>query len=207
MILQNFVPHPRYYGREVAEIADAAAKERWGERRLAAPGSGAADAGVGHRRRRALDEMKRLVAETQPADAGRRDPDPAEPRRLVGRARRGRRDRPRRAVGERRPHLARARLPEPAPGAKAPRPAGLRADRAPLRLSAVPGARSGWSRGCSTLVKLKYWSFIPRKGSGRRSERDDRPRARAAGDRARPRRRAADRGRADGAVRRDADPR
>src|ERR687892_2845329 len=29
VILQNFVPHPRYYGREVAEIADAAAKERW----------------------------------------------------------------------------------------------------------------------------------------------------------------------------------
>ncbi len=29
VILQNFVPHPRYYGREVAEIADAAARERW----------------------------------------------------------------------------------------------------------------------------------------------------------------------------------
>src|ERR687887_944764 len=29
IILQNFVPHPRYYGREVAEIADAAATERW----------------------------------------------------------------------------------------------------------------------------------------------------------------------------------
>jgi FO synthase len=29
IILQNFVPHPRYYGREVAEIADVAATERW----------------------------------------------------------------------------------------------------------------------------------------------------------------------------------
>jgi FO synthase len=29
IILQNFVSHPRYYGREVAEIADAAATERW----------------------------------------------------------------------------------------------------------------------------------------------------------------------------------
>src|SRR5919108_6234001 len=29
IILQNFVPHPRYYGREVAEIADATATERW----------------------------------------------------------------------------------------------------------------------------------------------------------------------------------
>ena len=26
VILQNFVPHPNYYGREVAEIADAAAR-------------------------------------------------------------------------------------------------------------------------------------------------------------------------------------
>jgi FO synthase len=30
IILQNFVPHPRYYGREVAEIADEAARTRWG---------------------------------------------------------------------------------------------------------------------------------------------------------------------------------
>jgi FO synthase len=29
IILQNFVPHPRYYGREVAEIADDAARHRW----------------------------------------------------------------------------------------------------------------------------------------------------------------------------------
>src|SRR5688572_712096 len=29
VILQNFVPHPTYYGREVAEIADAAARSRW----------------------------------------------------------------------------------------------------------------------------------------------------------------------------------
>src|SRR5688572_6037344 len=29
LILQNYVPHPRYYGREVAEIADAASRERW----------------------------------------------------------------------------------------------------------------------------------------------------------------------------------
>ncbi len=29
VILQNFVPHPRYYGQEVADIADASARERW----------------------------------------------------------------------------------------------------------------------------------------------------------------------------------
>src|SRR4051795_3769958 len=31
VILQNFVPHPRYYGAEVADIADEAARERWEE--------------------------------------------------------------------------------------------------------------------------------------------------------------------------------
>src|SRR4051794_9106654 len=30
VILQNFVPHPRYYGAEVADLADEAARARWG---------------------------------------------------------------------------------------------------------------------------------------------------------------------------------
>src|SRR5262249_3916012 len=38
VILQNFVPHPRYYGREVAEIADSAAQAQWADR---APSPGA----------------------------------------------------------------------------------------------------------------------------------------------------------------------
>ena len=29
VILQNFVPHPRYYGAEVADIADDASRQRW----------------------------------------------------------------------------------------------------------------------------------------------------------------------------------
>ncbi len=33
VILQNFVPHPKYYGQEVADIADEAARERWADRR------------------------------------------------------------------------------------------------------------------------------------------------------------------------------
>ena len=58
------------------------------------------------------------------------------------------------------------------------------------------------------VVKLKYWSFIPRKGSGRReragrSTRTLAPRAIEKGRRGR----GADRGGADGAVRRDAGPR
>ena len=45
VILQNFVPHPKYYGREPAEIADAARAIRTIPR-----GGRAADAGLGHAR-------------------------------------------------------------------------------------------------------------------------------------------------------------
>ncbi len=40
VILQNFVPHPRYYGEEVADIADAAARQRW----TASPSTGISSA-------------------------------------------------------------------------------------------------------------------------------------------------------------------
>ena len=83
MILQNFVPHPRYYGAEVADIADQAATRQWGGRptpspeyglwmrveglrraRYAHSGSGidrSGHAGVGDPGE--LDDMKRLIAE------------------------------------------------------------------------------------------------------------------------------------------------
>src|ERR1700760_985135 len=44
IILQNFVPHPRYYGAEVADIADEASRKRW------TGGGGAAGGGGGRRR-------------------------------------------------------------------------------------------------------------------------------------------------------------
>src|SRR6185437_11298018 len=48
VILQNFVAHPRYYGREVAEIADQAALGRWGDGGGVPPlaGFSAGEAGV-----------------------------------------------------------------------------------------------------------------------------------------------------------------
>ena len=54
VILQNFVPHPRYYGREVAEIADEAAKRRWEATARQTRAADAASrlpraAGLGHR--------------------------------------------------------------------------------------------------------------------------------------------------------------
>ena len=66
VILQNFVPHPRYYGQEVADIADVASRERW-----------AGEEGTGDREQGSevvwpewaapvsLDDMKRLVAESR----------------------------------------------------------------------------------------------------------------------------------------------
>ena len=52
VILQNFVPHPRYYGREVAEIADAAAQRRAGAATSSPQSAEQPMPGVGHRRSR-----------------------------------------------------------------------------------------------------------------------------------------------------------
>ncbi len=64
IILQNFVPHQRYYGKEPAEIADAAAQEYWrtgvsdGRPHLPAPDGALEGAGpVG------IEDMKRLISE------------------------------------------------------------------------------------------------------------------------------------------------
>ena len=147
VILQNFVPHQRYYGEEPAEIADQAAAEYWR--------TGVADSRpelrfpewacpVSDRGHEAADRGD------APADARRRHPDAAEPRRLVGRARGGRRDRPRRAERQRRPHLARAPVSLAAPGAQ-----GAAARRSSRRPSACACTRStstpsGSRRACST---------------------------------------------------------
>src|ERR671919_2357172 len=60
IIIQNFVPHPRYYGREVAEIADEASRERW-----ASDGSplGDEEPRPAWATEVTLDEMKLLVSE------------------------------------------------------------------------------------------------------------------------------------------------
>src|SRR6476646_336359 len=42
VILQNFVPHPKYYGREVGDIADEAARDRWAEDGDPSPGTSTA---------------------------------------------------------------------------------------------------------------------------------------------------------------------
>src|SRR5262249_58056475 len=79
VILQNFVPHPRYYGAEVAEIADEAAKARWSGTRVATPAASPPHISAGEAEEMgvdgeavslpdwatevSIDDMKRLIGE------------------------------------------------------------------------------------------------------------------------------------------------
>ncbi|HSI81640.1 MAG TPA: 5-amino-6-(D-ribitylamino)uracil--L-tyrosine 4-hydroxyphenyl transferase CofH [Solirubrobacterales bacterium] len=183
VILQNFVPHPRYYGREVAEIADMAAKQRWtnGHQGVdtdpAAPGREAeAAAGIDSEplppwaSEVTLADVKLLVRECRRlmpdvgiqippnladwwdelVDEGATD--------LGGLSANGDHISPEHAFPS--PHQVRKRL--------APRGYALTE-----RLCAYPQYLDpDWiAQGVLDVVKLKYWSFIPRRGSGRRTER------------------------------------
>ena len=166
VIIQNYVPHPRYYGQEVAEIADRSARTRWSEMAEAAPGaeplpSWASDV--------TLAQMKRLVAECRRlmpdvgiqvppnlsdwwldlVDAGATD--------LGGLSANGDHISPEHAFPS--PHEARKRL----------RPRGYALTE---RLCVYPQyLEPAWvEQGVLDVVKARYWSFIPRRGSGRRTE-------------------------------------
>jgi FO synthase len=165
VILQNFVPHPRYYGREVAEIADAAAKERW-----AGDGSplGAEEPTPAWASEVSLPQMKRLVAETRrlmPGVGVQIPPNLADwwdelvaggATDLGGLSANGDHISPEHAFPS--PHQVRKRLA----------PQGFALTE---RLCAYPQYLDPeWmEQGVLDVVKLKYWSFIPRKGSGRRN--------------------------------------
>ena len=165
VILQNFVPHPRYYGAEVAEIADEASRQRWTTGKTvgselplpewATPVS--------------VDDMKRLIAECRRlipevgvqvppnladwwpelVEAGATD--------LGGLSANGDHISPEEPFPS--PHQVRKKL--------APRGYALTE-----RLCAYPQYLDPeWmEQGVLDVVKLKYWSFIPRRGSGRRQE-------------------------------------
>ena len=86
VILQNFVPHQSYYGREPAEIAGAAAEEYW--RTGVGRGPAARRAGLGLPGQRGGHEA---AGRRDPApDARRRHPGPAQSVRLVAGAGPGR---------------------------------------------------------------------------------------------------------------------
>jgi FO synthase len=182
VILQNFVPHPDYYGREVADIADRAAKEKWAspQSQVLSPQAGGPeteDHGPGTEDSLpewatpiTLDDMKRLVREcrrlmpevgiqippnlsdwwTDLVEEGATD--------LGGLSANGDHISPEHPFPS--PHQARKRL--------APRGYALTE-----RLCVYPRYMDPeWmEQGVLDVIKLKYWSFIPRRGSGRRSER------------------------------------
>ncbi|HEX2435556.1 MAG TPA: 5-amino-6-(D-ribitylamino)uracil--L-tyrosine 4-hydroxyphenyl transferase CofH [Solirubrobacterales bacterium] len=190
VILQNFVPHPQYYGREVAEIADQAARRRWAD---AEPGSVVRspppDPGPGPQRDAphtpdpgsatalpdwanpiTLEDMKRLVAECRrlmPDVGAQIPPNLSEwwdelvaegATDLGGLSANGDHISPEHPFPS--PHQVRKRL--------APQGYALTE-----RLCVYPQYMdSEWlEQGVLDVIKLKYWSFIPRRGSGRRQER------------------------------------
>jgi len=162
VILQNFVPHDSYYGREPAQIAGAAASELW-------------HTGIGHGPRLDLpswatpvtiDHMRRLVAETRRLmpDVGVQVPPNladwwpelvrAGATDLGGLSANGDHISPEHPFPS--PHQVRKRLA---------------ADGFALTERLCVHARyiePGWiAQGVLDVIKARYWSFIPHRGSGR----------------------------------------
>ena len=163
VILQNFVPHPRYYGAEPAEIADEAQRgERPAGEALALPAWAS---------KITLDDMRGLVGECRRLmpDVGIQIPPNlsdwwlalvAEGATDLG------------GLSANGDHIS----PEhPFPSVHEMRKR-LAADGNALseRLCVYPQYMdAGWlEQGVLDVIKTSYWSFIPRRGSGRR---DDRP--------------------------------
>jgi FO synthase len=163
VILQNFVPHQRYYGEEPAQIADVAAREYW-------------RTGVADSRPELplpewacpvnIDDMKRLIAETRRLmpDVGIQIPPnladwwgelvAAGATDLGGLSANGDHISPEHPFPS--PHQVRKELQK---------------DGVALteRLCVYPKyIDQDWiAQGVMDTIKVKYWSFIPRRGSGR----------------------------------------
>ena len=181
IILQNFVPHPRYYGAEVAKIADEASKARWrGEGddpsvtdlevpTGSSPSPGEPPRMPGWADPVGIDEIKRLIGECRRLmpDVGVQVPPnlsdwwpelvEAGATDLGGLSANGDHISPEEPFPS--PHQVRKEL--------APRGYALTE-----RLCVYPQYmdQEWMEQGVLDVIKLKYWSFIPRRGSGRRSE-------------------------------------
>jgi FO synthase len=161
VILQNYVPHPRYYGREPAEIADLAQRQQEHGESPALPGWATPIS---------LDDMRLLVRECRRLmpDVGIQIPPNLSDwwlplveegaTDLGGLSANGDHISPEHPF----PSVHRMR------GALAPRGYALTE-----RLCVYPQYMSPeWlEQGVLDVIKLKYWSFIPRRGSGRRQDR------------------------------------
>ncbi|HYH52686.1 MAG TPA: 5-amino-6-(D-ribitylamino)uracil--L-tyrosine 4-hydroxyphenyl transferase CofH [Solirubrobacterales bacterium] len=182
VILQNFVPHPRYYGTEVADIADTNSRKRWAGDGDAPAGAtdGEAPSGASSSLLPSwanpvgVDEIKRLVRECRRLmpDVGVQIPP---------------------NLSEHWPELVEAGATDLgglsangdhiSPEEPFPSPHQVRKELAPRgyavseRLCVYPQYMDPeWmEQGVLDVIKLKYWSFIPRRGSGRTSEESFEP--------------------------------
>jgi len=162
VILQNFVPHPRYYGAEPAEIADETQREQRAtsnEQRMPAWGSEVT-----------LEEMRELVraAHRLMPDVGIQIPPNLSdwwlPLVEEGATDLG-------GLSANGDHISPEHpFPSPHRMRKLLQPNGHALTE---RLCVYPQYMDAeWlEQGVLDVIKLKYWSFIPRRGSGRRSER------------------------------------
>jgi FO synthase len=169
VILQNFVPHDSYYGREPAAIADAAARRRWA---TGITDPAATDAGTPRRALPAwatpvsIEDMQRLVAECRrllPGVGVQVPPNLADwwPQLVqAGATDLG-------GLSANGDHIS-PEHPFPSPHEVRKR---LAADGVALteRLCVYPRyIEPEWmAQGVLDVVKARYWSFIPRRGSGR----------------------------------------
>jgi FO synthase len=179
VILQNFVPHPRYYGAEVADIANEASRARWsgdgGDPGGTSPSvvtegsSSSPPTTPAWATPVSIDEIKRLIAESKRLmpDVGVQVPPnlsdwwpelvEAGATDLGGLSANGDHISPEEPFPS--PHQVRKEL--------APRGYALTE-----RLCVYPQYMDmEWmEQGVLDVIKLKFWSFIPRRGSGRTSE-------------------------------------
>jgi FO synthase len=172
VIIQNYVPHPRYYGREVADIADEAARNRWrrGAHEVDAQPAGGDSWATPVTR----DDMKTLVSaarELMP-DVGVQVP-PNLSEWWVELVEAGATDLG--GLSANGDHISPEEpFPSPHEVRKALAPRGYALTE---RLCAYGRYLDPeWiDQGVLDVVKLKYWSFIPRGASGRRRERPPAP--------------------------------
>ena len=163
VILQNFVPHRSYYGREPAQIAGGAASEYWRTGVWDGPHVDAPAWAC----EVSVEDMKRLIAETRrlmPGVGIQVPPNLSD--WWVELVRSGATDLG--GLSANGDHIS-PEHPFPSPTEVRKR---LRADGAALseRLCVYPEyIDPEWiSRPVMDAIKAEYWSFIPRRGSGRR---------------------------------------
>jgi len=165
VIIQNFVPHQSYYGREPAQIADAAARDYW---RTGVAGGPHLDAPA-WASEVAIEDMKRLIAEARRLmpDVGIQVP-PNLSDWWVELVQAGATDLG--GLSANGDHISPEHpFPSPSQVRKRLHETGLALTE---RLCVYPEyIDPEWvAQPVLDVIKTCYWSFIPRRGSGRRAD-------------------------------------